>query len=211
MKTVPSLKTIQEIAQSGVYKVAPVACEMLSDQCTPMEVLRILKNVSSHVYLLESVTGNEKWGRYTFLGFDPKLSISCVNGRMKVGDLEFQTENPSSCLRQILSAYKSPKIGGLPPFTGGLVGYFSYDYLGYSEPSVRTRVQDTEHFMDVDLMLFDKVIAFDNFRQKLFLIVNLSLEDAETSYNKAVYDLISENMFRLIPGSSIVYHAPKQL
>ena len=69
------------------------------------------------------------------------------------------------------------------------MGYFSYDYLGYSEPAVRTRVEDSEAFKDVDLMLFDKVIAFDNFRQKIILIVNMSLEDPETGYNKAVLEL----------------------
>lgn len=69
------------------------------------------------------------------------------------------------------------------------MGYFSYDYLGYSEPSVRTQVQDTEAFKDVDLMLFDKVIAFDHFRQKIILIVNMSLKEPETGYNKAVMEL----------------------
>lgn len=84
---------------------------------------------------------------------------------------------------------KAPRFDYLPSFTGGLVGYFSYDYLGYSEPSVRTQVQDTEAFKDVDLMLFDKVIAFDHFRQKIILIVNMSLKEPETGYNKAVMEL----------------------
>ena len=189
MKITPDFETLERIAETRRYKVAPVACELLSDLCTPIEVLRILKNVSTHVYLLESVTESEKWGRYTFLGFDPKLSISCVNGQMKVGDLSFQTEDPSACLRQILEQYKSPRMEGLPTFTGGLVGYFSYDYLSYSEPTVRTQVQDTEHFMDVDLMLFDQVIAFDHFRQKMILIVNMRLEEGRSGYNKAVLEL----------------------
>jgi anthranilate synthase component 1 len=189
MRLFPSIETIRELAAQGRYQVAPVACELLSDRFTPIEVLRILKNVSSHVFLLESVAGNEKWGRYTFLGFDPKLSISCVDGLMKVGDVSFRTDDPSACLREVLSHYASPRIEGLPPFTGGLVGYFSYDYLGYAEPTVRTQVRDTESFLDVDLMLFDKVIAFDNFRQKVILIANLSLSDVETGYNKAVYEL----------------------
>ena len=75
------------------------------------------------------------------------------------------------------------------PFTGGLVGYFSYDYLGYSEPAVRCKVEDTENFKDVDLMLFDKVIAFDHVRQKIILMVNMSLDDVEVGYNKAVMEL----------------------
>lgn len=91
-------------------------------------------------------------------------------------------QNPSSHLRQILADYKSPRFDYLPSFTGGLVGYFSFDYLGYSEPSVRCRVENTEDFKDVDLMLFDKVIAFDHLRQKIILIVNMPLDDVEVGY-----------------------------
>lgn len=189
MKYLPSLEKAAEIAKSGKYDILPVSCEILSDICTPIEALRILKNVSSHCYILESVTGNEKWGRYTFLGFDPKLEITCSNGKMKVGDLNVTTDNPSIQIREILSGYKSPKFDYLPSFTGGLVGYFSYDYLGYSEPSVKVEVKDTEDFKDVDLMLFDKVIAFDNYRQKIILIVNMKLDNPETEYNKAVFEL----------------------
>ena len=118
--------------------------------------------------MLESAQANETWGRYTFLGFDPKLEITCADGEMKIGSLKVKTDNPSAYLRQILADYKSPSFAYLPSFTGGLVGYFSYDYLGYSEPAVRCDVEDTEAFKDVDLMLFDKVIAFDHLRQKSF-------------------------------------------
>ena len=141
MQFLPSLEEVQNIAAGGDYKVIPVSCEMLSDICTPIEALKILKNVSTHCYLLESVAEKEKWGRYTFLGFDPKLEITCLDGEMKAGGLTFKTDDPSAYLRQILAEYKSPRFDYLPSFTGGLVGYFSYDYLGYSEPSVRVGVQ----------------------------------------------------------------------
>lgn len=189
MKFTPSYEEIRKIAAAGDYKAVPVSCEMLSDICTPIEALRILKNVSNHCYLLESVAEKEKWGRYTFLGYDPKLEINCLDGEMKIGDVTLHTEKPSEKLREILDAYKSPRIAGLPSFTGGLVGYFSYDYLGYSEPTIRVGVQDTEAFKDVDLMLFDKVIAFDNFRQKIILIANMMLAEGESGYNKALREL----------------------
>ena len=189
MKISPSLEEIKKIAETGQYKVLPVSCEILSDICTPIEALKTLKNVSTHCYMLESVAEKEKWGRYTFLGFDPKLEITCTDGEMTAGNIKFHTDDPSAFLRQILADYKSPRFNDLPPFTGGLVGYFSYDYLGYSEPSVKSNVQDSEAFKDVDLMLFDKVIAFDHFRQKIILIVNMSLSDPETGYNKAVLEL----------------------
>lgn len=189
MKVLPSLEEVRRIAQTGEYQVLPVSCEILSDICTPIEALKKLKNISTHCYMLESVAEKEKWGRYTFLGFDPKLEITCTNGEMRAGNLRFQTDDPSSFLRQILAGYKSPRFANLPSFTGGLVGYFSYDYLGYSEPAVRPKARDSEAFKDVDLMLFDKVIAFDHFRQKIILIANMSLQDPEAGYNKAVMDL----------------------
>ncbi len=188
MKIRPTLDEVKAIAAAGGYDVLPVSGEILSDICTPIEALKILKNVSTHCYLLESAQPSEKWGRYTFLGLDPKMEITCQAGHMKAGELTFETQNPSTVLRQILAEYKSPRFEYLPPFTGGLVGYFSYDYLGYSEPKARTKAQDTENFKDVDLMLFDQVIAFDNFRQKIVLIVNMPLdaENLETNYNKAI-------------------------
>lgn len=189
MKILPAMEDVMKYAESGTYKVLPVSCEILSDICTPIEALKILKNVSTHCYLLESVADKEKWGRYTFLGFDPKMEITCMDGEMKAGNITLKTEDPSSIIRQILKDYRSPRFEYLPSLTGGLVGYFSYDFLGYSEPAVRRQVQDTEAFKDVDLMLFDKVIAFDNFRQKIILMVNMPLDDPETGYNKAVLEL----------------------
>ena len=189
MSYLPDFETVKKIAADERYKILPVSCEILSDICTPIEAMRILKNVSTHCYMLESVAEKEKWGRYTFLGFDPKLEITCINGEMKAGNVNIKTDNPSEYIRQILEDYKSPRFSYLPSFTGGLVGYFSYDYMGYSEPTVKTEVQDTESFKDVDLMLFDKVIAFDNFKQKIILIANMSLEAPETGYNKAIMEL----------------------
>lgn len=189
MRILPSFNDVKRIADTGQYNILPVSCEILSDFTTPIEVVRILKNVSTHCFLLESAQANESWGRYSFLGFDPKLEITCINGEMKIGNLKVKTDAPSAYLRQILADYKSPRFAYLPSFTGGLVGYFSYDYLGYSEPAVRNKAEDTEAFQDVDLMLFDKVIAFDHLRQKIILIANMNLSDIEVGYNKAVMEL----------------------
>ena len=189
MKLFPDLAEARRYAASGDYRVLPVSCEMLSDRLTPIECLRILKRISRHCYLLESAADSARWGRYTFLGYDPVLDITALNGEMKVGSLRMRTDDPSGVLRQVLADYKSPRLPGLPPFTGGLVGYFAYDYLGYSEPGVRMDVEDTERFQDVDVMLFDKVIAFDHFRQKIILIVNMRLDDVDTGYSRAALEL----------------------
>ncbi|MCR5339590.1 MAG: anthranilate synthase component I family protein [Lachnospiraceae bacterium] len=182
MNLQPGKEKVNEIAAGGNYNVVPVSCEILSDFTTPIEVMRILKKASTHCFLLESAQANETWGRYTFLGYDPKMAITCEAGHFSTGSESFQTEDPSGYLRQVLARYKSPRFDYLPTFTGGLVGYFSYDYLGYSEKAVRCEVEDTEGFKDVDLMLFDKVIAFDNLKQKIVLIVNMRIdgENADT-------------------------------
>lgn len=201
----PSLSEVREYAKSGTYKVLPVSTELLSDFITPVEVMRILKNISSHCYMLESVAANEQWGRYTFLGYAPKLELTCVNGQMKVGDMRFETTDPGQYIRQLLSQYKSPVLPGLPPFTGGLVGYFAYDYIKYAEPTLVLDAKDTEGFNDVDLMLFDKVIAFDNFRQKIVLIVNIRLDNAEVEYNRAELELkqMAELLHSGKPGKAL--------
>ena len=196
MKIRPSLEEVLQYAAGGEYRRVPVSTEILADLYTPIQILRKLKNVSDHCYLLESAEAQEQWGRYTFLGFDPTMEITCLNGHMKAGALSFETKDPGVAIRQILKEYRSPRLSFLPPFAGGLVGYFSYDYLKYSEPSLHLDAEDTENFKDVDLMLFDKVIAFDNLRQKIILIVNIDLAEAETAYRKAEREL--EDLIRLI-------------
>ena len=180
---------VKQIASTGDYDIIPICTELLSDIKTPVQVLRSLMKVSEHCYMLESVEDNERWGRYSFLGFEPKFIITCSDGKMRVGDKEFQTDNPDKHIREVLSKYKSPVIEGMPTFTGGLVGYFSYDYLKYSEPTLRLDAKDTEGFKDVDLMLFDKVIAFDNLKSKIILIANVSTQNIDAGYDWAVEEL----------------------
>ncbi len=183
------------------YKVVPVAKDMLSDITTPIEVLRRLRKISKQAYILESVTSQAYWGRYTFLGYNPKLEVSCTNGKLKVVDLvndsvnyyevgvgkEFKT--PGEYIRTIVDEYKTPSIEGLPSFTGGLVGYFSYDYIKYSEPKLNLDATDEDGFRDMDLMLFDKVIAFDNVMQKIILITNIKTDNLEEGYARALSEL----------------------
>ena len=189
MNIKPGSDEIKRIAKEGRYKIAPVCCEIMSDFITPIEALRILRKASEHVFLLESAKANEMWGRYTFLGYDPRLLITCRDGVFKAGDTEVKTADPAEYIRGILEENRSVRIKGLPPFTGGLVGYFSFEYSGYSEPAARSTTKDDDSFMDVDLMLFDKVIAFDNICQKIILTVNVGLEDAGGNYDKAVSEL----------------------
>ena len=183
----PSLEEVKNAAKTGQYRVIPLSTEMYADTVTPIEVMKKLKNKSGHCFILESAEDTKNWGRYTFLGFNPRLEVTCLNGVMNIVSDKtetFKTDNPNRHIQEILDRYKSVKFDYLPPFTGGLVGYFAYDYAKYCEPSLKLDAADEERFNDVDLMLFDKVIAFDNYRQKIILIVNIAAENIEAEYEK---------------------------
>ena len=196
----PSLDEIREIAENPEYKRIPVSYELFSDIATPIEVLRILKAVSKHTYMLESVEDSQKWGRYTFLGFNPLLEFTCQNGVVKIrgsqdfteltdDEMTIETTQPNEIIRDLIEKNKSPKLDYLPPFTGGFVGYFAYDYIKYAEESLNLDAKNEDQFKDIDLMLFDKVIAFDNFKQKIIIISNMKTDDLENNYKKACDDL----------------------
>ncbi len=190
----PTLEAAKNLAAEEGVRCVPIALDILSDFTTPIQALRVLRGASHHSFLLESAADSGGWGRYSFLGFEPTLEITCTDGllRKKTRDglvAEQRVAHPGAALREILAAHKSPKIPGLPTFTGGLVGYFSYDYIKYAEPTLRLDAEDQEGFHDMDLMLFDKVIAFDHFRQKLVLIVNADAGDLDASYPAACGEL----------------------
>ncbi len=199
MKTRPSLEECKAVAAEGKYNVIPVSCEILSDSVTPIEAVRILKRISKHVYLLESAEANKQWGRYSFLGYDPLMEVSCRNGETIIKtpmNTRHSKEDIRGIIRGIVEENRSPMVKDLPSFTGGLVGYFSYDYIKYSEPTLKLDAEDEDGFSDCNLMLFHRVIAFDHVKQKLILMVNIRLDELETNYNKAVTEL--ENMRELL-------------
>ena len=188
----PSLDRVKAIAPG--YDIVPVYMEILSDVRTPISVLKALKRVSSHTYLLESADHRNHWGRYTFFGYDPKIELFCKNHTMTIKDgttRTFECSDPAAEIRNILSQYKSPRLEELPTFTGGFVGYFACEYIRYIEPTLDFPTPDDDPAMvnDVDLMLFDKVIAFDHYKNKIYLIANISTNDLERNYNKAELEL----------------------
>ncbi|MDR0777849.1 MAG: anthranilate synthase component I [Methanomassiliicoccaceae archaeon] len=188
----PTLEEAERIAASGNYRVIPISMEMYADVVTPVEVLKILKNEDDHCFMLESAEDCKGWGRYTFLGFDPIMEITCSDGvvNIRTDNTEtIETNDPDRYIRKILKDHKSPRFEYLPPFTGGLVGYFSYDYVKYKEPALNLKAKDSDGFNDVDLMLFDKVIAFDHYRQKIVLIVNVRSDNIKEGYSKGISEL----------------------
>ncbi len=191
MEIKPSFEEAVKLAKD--YKSIPVTTEIFSDVKTPIQVLKLLKETGHHCFLLESAEKSRKWGRYSFLGFNPTVEVSCINGKLTYISEEktenIETANPEEFIKKIIEENKSPNFPYLPTFSGGLVGYFSYDFIKYSEPNLKLNALDEENFKDLDLMFFDKVIAFDNVRQKIILIVNIKTDGLEENYEEAILTL----------------------
>ncbi len=205
----PSFEEAKQILSNGDYRRIPLKTELNADMITPVMAVRRLKKISRHCFMLESAEADKKWGRYTFLGFDPTVEITCQNGVMHIKsgiDVTEEVSHPGDVIRRIIADNKSPVIKDMPTFTGGLVGYFSYDYIKYSEPALALDADDEESFKDVDLMLFDKIIVFDNYRQKIILIVNVKTDDIETSYHKGELEL--QTMKKLITQGEMAQNPP---
>ena len=193
MKT-QSFNEIENLTKE--YSMIPICKEIYADVITPIQLLRKMEAFDKNFFLLESVEGGEKWARYSFLGYEQVLHITCKNGKVtqKSGEIEHTvTVDPMDALRQLLQKYKSPKIEGMPTFTGGFVGYFGYEMIGYAEPKLN--IKDSE-FDDYNLMLFDKVIVYDHLKQKIMVIANMKSKDGIQGYNTALLEI--EKMIALI-------------
>jgi len=174
------------------HAAIPLALEIFSDQKTPIEILRNLRRQSDCWYILESVNGSDGWGRYSFLGYKPVLTVCGTGDTVTVNDGLTETvdgKDAFTVLRELLARYSSPRIPYLPPFTGGFVGYFAYDFVQRFIPGLKLGAEDAEGFPDFRLMLMDRGVVFDHFRQKIFVIVNIPAEDLENSYIKGVTEL----------------------
>lgn len=179
------------------YDLIPVMAEDYSDTLTPILVLRKLKATQRDCFLLESVEGGEKVGRYSFLGYAPSLRIYSEKETVVIeesGQSKRITTSPITFLKEFMKQHRSPKIEGLPTFTGGLVGYFTYEMYQMTEERVPMKTAEVPLF---DLMLFDKVIAFDHLMNRILILVNLRSQEGEEGYRKA-----EEEIFRL---HSILY------
>ena len=171
------------------YDVIPVYKEVYADSVTPITLLRKILQKSDKCFLLESIEGGVKWGRYSFIGCNPKARLVYKNGVLTItgeGEAAIKTAKPYKEIRKYMKNYKNPRFEDLPPFTGGLVGYYGYAMIAVSEPILKLQESETNDF---DLMLFDKIIAYDHLREKMTVIVNMKTYDPKRQYEQAVNDI----------------------
>lgn len=158
------------------YNRIPLACETIADFDTPLSIYLKLADAPNS-YLLESVQGGEKWGRYSIIGL-PARTVLRVHGHQVVITTDgveverLECADPLAFVEAFKARYKVPTIAGLPRFNGGLVGYFAYDSVRYVEPKLAAGVNpDALGTPDILLNVSDAVVVFDNLAGKMHAIV----------------------------------------
>lgn len=162
--------------QQQDYSHIPVFREVLADLDTPVSTYVKLGR-GPYSYLLESVEGGEKWGRYSIIGLPAKTVLTARGDQVEVrcnGQVKEQhtTADPLAFVERFRARYRVPVVDGLPEFCGGLVGYFGYDCVRYVEPKLQASVnRDVIGTPDILLMVSEEVLVFDNLAGKILLIV----------------------------------------
>lgn len=177
----------------------PVVREVLADMDTPLSIYLKLAD-APYSYLLESVQGGEKWGRYSIIGLPARtvLKVYGYTARIEVDGVETEThqcEDPLAFVEQFKARYQVPTIAGLPRFNGGLVGYFGYDCVRYVERRLGNSPNpDPLNNPDILLMVSDEVVVFDNLAGKLHLIVlaDTAKADAWVQANQRLDSLLAQ-------------------
>ena len=193
MNIYPTYEEFKKMSEKG--NVIPVYTKLLADVETPITAFMKIAKDEEYSFLLESVAGEDKFSRYTFLGADPYMKIKSQNGKIyteksgKVEEKEIESgKDPLDYLKEIMDSYNPVNVEGLPPFFGGAVGYFAYDIVRYFEelPNENPDVLDVP---DMYYIFTDTIVVFDRFKQELLIICNVmkdEVEDLEVAYREAV-------------------------
>ena len=208
-----------QLAEQG-YDRIPVVYEILADLDTPLSAYLKLAE-GPYSYLLESVHGGEKWGRYSIIGLPCETIIKVRDEQIQIshkGEIvdEFTHADPLAWIEEYQQQYNSPEYlseqSNLPRFTGGLVGYFGYETIGYIEPRLKnTHKDDPLGTPDILLMVSEELLVFDNLSGKLYLIVHAHLDesDVNSAWDKATQRL--EALIERLRKSDTAYKPNEQI
>ncbi len=198
------------------YNRVPMAREILADLDTPVSTY-IKLAARPYSYLLESVQGGEKWGRYSIIGLPCQTILRVVDLEVTIEDdgevVERATmDDPLEMVREFCSRYRVPVISGLPRFTGGIVGYFGYDTVRYIEPHLGLcQKPDPTGTPDILLMVSEEVLVFDNLTGRLHLITHVdpkldrAFEDGNDRLDQLVEQLRENSLLYVDDGVPMVY------
>ena len=184
---------------SKEYNLIPIYKEIRADLDTPLSIyLKLAKN--SYSFLLESITGGENLARYSIIGINPRKIIK-TGKYEKLGEVD-----PLLEVKNEINSYKVPEIKKLPPFTGGAVGYISYDSVSYFEDTVIKNKKGDLEVPESIFLLTESLVVFDHVKQTIFIIVYTKInndDNSEKTYKKAVenIDKIIEQINKPVPKS----------
>lgn len=172
------------------YKVHPLFYEIMSDSFTPVHIFKALQRGEENAFILESVSNGAQWEKYSFIGINPIMEVVIDNGNAKIiknGNIESEKiEEPISFLENIMKDYTAPKLPDAPNLTGGLVGYFGYDTVRYTEKKLSSAPEDDTKMPDCHLFLYDELVAYDHLNSKVILIKNIKADgDIDKQYDEA--------------------------
>ncbi|SDL22303.1 anthranilate synthase component I [Pseudomonas indica] len=203
------------LADAG-YNRIPLACETLADFDTPLSIYLKLADAPNS-YLLESVQGGEKWGRYSIIGLPSRTVLRAYGHRVSIATDGVEVERHDDCadplafVESFKARYRVPTLPGLPRFNGGLVGYFGYDSVRYVEPKLaQCPNPDPLGTPDILLMVSDAVVVFDNLAGKIHAIV-LADPAEENAYEQGqarLQDLLERLRRPITPRLGVDLNAP---
>jgi len=186
----PSLEEFKKLAKSG--NLIPVYKEILADLDTPVSAYMKIGD-GDYSFLLESVEGGEKWARYCFLGCDPAVVVSSkgrnitIDENGKRQERKIDSGTPLSAVKEILARYNPVDVPDLPRFSGGAVGFISYDMVRFFEDLPEDTVDDL-NVPDSQFIITDTMLVFDNVSQTIKMVSNAFIEsdDLDEVYEQTI-------------------------
>jgi len=187
----PDFKEFSRLARAAT--LVPVVKSVSADLLTPVSAFLAIAEKEPNAFLLESVERGEQIGRYTFLGARPYMRLRARGSAIEIArgrKRERRQGNVFQVVKQLLSEHKPASVPGLPPFTAGAVGYFSYDVVRQLE-KIGEHAEDDLSLPDCELMFFDRLLAFDHLRHQIHIVAaaDVSRESPRRAYDRAVRDI----------------------
>ena len=188
---IPEFKEFLRLARSAT--LVPGVKSVSADLLTPVSAFLAIAEKEPHAFLLESNERGEQIGRYTFLGVRPYMRLRARGSVIEIERGRHRERHEGSVfefVKLLLSEHRPATIPGLPPFTAGAVGYFSYDAVRQLE-KIGERAKDDLSLPDCELMFFDRLLAFDHLRHQIHIMAaaDVSRETPRDAYDRAVRDI----------------------
>jgi anthranilate synthase component 1 len=193
----PSLPDFKELAEKG--NLIPIFTEFVADYETPIGVFEKIDN-GVRSFLFESAESNDHVGRYSFLGSDPRIYFEARGKHIIIEEdgqrREFESPvDPLTELQQLMARFRAVELPGLPPFSGGAVGYLGYDAVRFFEPTVGNPPPDQLGLPEMVFLITDTFLVFDHRFRRLKIFANAFVEGTRV---EQAYDLAAQKIRRIV-------------